>query len=181
MNLCDLVPKFRRKHLISLSFLRIRLFNPQNMITYADIHNLCCRLSLSSKNGWSYVIFLIFAISVSWTKYQWNLWFWCPPNIDFSSKTMIFPNFESLYLHDYWSDFKKFTHKTYLHTERRRFSIVSQRKNKNKISFESSLHREILKFQFSDLHHPSVCFLFITTIRAFTLRIACWNSKNTPN
>ena len=79
-----------------------------------------------------------------------------PPNIDFSSKIMIFPNFESLYLHDYWSDFKKFTYKTYLHTERRRFSIVSQRKNKNKISFESSLHREILKFQFSDLHHPII-------------------------
>ena len=67
-----------------------------------------------------------------------------PPSIDFPRKIVIFPSFEGLYLHDYWSDFKKFTHKTYLHTERRRFNIVSQCKNENNILFESSLCREIL-------------------------------------
>ena len=135
MNICDLEAKFRGKHLISLSFLRIRLFNPQNMITYADIHYLCCRLSLSSKNGWSYVIFFDFCYFGLMDKISMKSMVLVPPNIDFSSKIMIFPNFESLYLHDYWSDIKKFTHKTYLQVEIRRFSIVLMHKNKNENIF----------------------------------------------
>ena len=67
---------------------------------------------------------------------------------------MIFLNFESLYLYDYWFDFKKFTHKTYLETEIRRFSIVSILKNQNKSIFESILLEEISDFSKSGLAPP---------------------------
>ena len=61
-------------------------------------------------------------------------------------KISIFLDFESPYLHDYWSDFKNFTHKTYLRVEIRRFSIVSVRKNKTAIYFCRVLCRSISDF-----------------------------------
>ena len=54
------------------------------------------------------------------------------PRLVISWKIAIFLNFESLDLNNYWSDFKKFTHKSYLRVEIRRFSMVSVLKNKNK-------------------------------------------------
>ena len=55
------------------------------------------------------------------------------PKYDFHEKPLkiaIFLNFESFDLHDYWADFKKFAHKTYLRVEIRRFSMISVPKNK---------------------------------------------------
>ena len=52
------------------------------------------------------------------------------PRLEISWKIMIFLNFESFDLNDYWSDFKKFTHKSYLRVEIRRFITDSMLKNK---------------------------------------------------
>ena len=70
-----------------------------------------------------------------WTKYHWISLYFAPPRMGDFRKISIFLDFESPYLHDNWSDFKKFTHKTYLRVEIRWFSAVSVRKNKTTLYF----------------------------------------------
>ena len=113
---------------------------------FYDSYAAKCLLALKTRGVAVISIFSVDILKDLWTKNHWFPMIFTPPRIEILWKNTIFLDFESLDLRDYWSDFQKFTHKSYIHVEIRWFNMVSVHQNKNRKHFEHIQREAIWDF-----------------------------------